>query len=472
MAEIVLLLRYQWRAYWRRLSRESLSQVLLVLTFGWLIFIKLPPLLFQAARNLTLGRTELIEGILMLFALAWLFIPHEDANISMTAQNLLRFPLSLNTLLAVRLFSLFFSPLVMIIVIGSLISSLPFLKSRNPVLGIVAAILFLSLAALMGMCLSHLIRITAWRRGLLAAAAVILIPLGTSVLVSGNQARQSSVWQTLLSPAHLAASAGNRSVSVALITILLLITISAAAAIYPLRWIFRRSLCAQGPDQGSRKRKAAIIRLPGKLGGLVGKEQRNFRRTFFPWAGLLFSLPCGLILLRNANLPANSRAAILLVILVVCLTNFDLAVNFFGLDRAWELNRYLIFPLRGKEIVIAKNLGIALITAMQLAPILPLACWCYGWRETGLEAIEAATTLLALLAWGNLRSSKPFDQPGRQERIYTLVSGRHLSRFAALCWKEDRAQMGKDPGKIVIRCRLIAFESFQGVHRRSLTSGN
>jgi hypothetical protein len=46
MAGVALLLKYQWRAYWRRFSRgggQALSQVLLLFLLGWLIFIKLPP---------------------------------------------------------------------------------------------------------------------------------------------------------------------------------------------------------------------------------------------------------------------------------------------------------------------------------------------------------------------------------------------------------------------------------------------
>jgi hypothetical protein len=397
------LLKYQWRAYWRRFSRgegQALSQVLLSLLLGWLIFIKLPPWLLQAANDLALGKTERIEGILLVFGFGWLFLLHEDSNISITAKNLVRFPLSVNTLLAVRVLSIFISPVVMIIVIGSLMSLFPLLKSRNPVMGIAAAILFHSLAVIVWLCLSHLTEIAAWRRGLLAAAAIIIIPLGASLLASENQAKQWLLSMVHLTPARLTTSvAAALNLQSALIPMLLLLVFTATAS-FLLLWSFRQSLSAQQTNRSSWIRRVDFIRLPGRLGGLVGKEQRYFRRMFYTWIGLLFAFACSLALIKNAIPPIVFQSAILLVFLI----NFDLTTNFFGLDRAWELNRYLIFPLRGREIVFSKNLGIAVILAAQLAPILSLACWRFGWIEAGLGLLEATALMLAHLTWGNLRS--------------------------------------------------------------------
>jgi hypothetical protein len=403
MAGVALLLKYQWRAYWRRFSRgggQALSQVLLSLLLGWLIFIKLPPWLLQAANDLALGKTEIIDGILLMFGFGWLFLFREDSNISISAKNLVRFPLSVNTLLAVRVISFFISPVVMMIVIGSLMSLLPLLKSRNPAMGMAAAILFLSLAAIVGLCLSHLIGIAAWRRGFLATAAITIIPLGASLLASGDQAKQRLLSLIMFTPTRLATSvATGENLRSALIPLLLLIVLI-ATAFFLLLWSFRQSLSAQQTTRSSWIRKADFIRLPGRLGGLVGKELRYLRRVFLPWTGLLFALACSLALLNNAIPPIVFQSAILLVFLI----DFDLTTNFFGLDRAWELNRYLIFPLRGREIVFSKNLGIAVIVAAQLAPMLSLACWRFGWVEAIWGLLEATALMLAYLAWGNLIS--------------------------------------------------------------------
>jgi hypothetical protein len=426
MAGVALLLKYQWRAYWRRFSRgggQALSQALLLFLLGWMIFIKLPPLLLEAANDLAAGKTERTEGILLACGFGWLFLLHEDTNISIAAKNLIRFPLSVNTLLGVRVLSMFISPVVMMIVIGSLMSLFPFLTSRNPVTGIAAAILFLSLAAIVWLCLSHLMRITAWRRGLSAASAIIIIPLGASLLASGDETRQRLLSMITFTPAGLATSAATSvSLQSVLISLLLLLVFTAAAC-FLLLWSFRQSLSAQQMNRSSWIRKIGIIRLPGRLGGLVGKEQRYFLKTYFPWLGLLFALACSLALLKNSIPPIVFQSAILLVFLI----DFDLTTNFFGLDRAWELNRYLIFPLRGREIAFSKNLGIVVIVAAQLAPMLSLACWRFGWMEAGLGLIEATALMLAYLAWGNLRSvNNPYKMDflqlsTRENLIYALA---------------------------------------------------
>jgi hypothetical protein len=427
MAGVALLLKYQWRAYWRRFSRgggQALSQMLLSSLLGWMIFIKLPPLLLEAANDLALGKTEITAGILLAFGFGWLYLPHEDTNISIAAKNLIRFPLSINTLLAVRALSIFISPVVMIIVTGSLMSLFPFLKSRNPVMGIAAAILFLALAVIVRLCLSHLIGIAAWRKGFLAAAAIIIIPLGASLLASETQAKQWLLAMIHFTPVQLATSAAAAiNLQSALIPMLLLMAFT-ATAFFLLLWSFRRSLSAQQVNGSSWIRKIDLIRLPGRLGGLVGKEQRYFLKTYFPWLGLLFALACSLALLKNAIPPIVFQSAILLVLV----TDFDLTTNFFGLDRAWELNRYLIFPLKGKEIAFSKNLGIVVIVAAQLAPMLSLACWRFGWMQAGLGLIEATALLLAHLAWGNLRSvnnpyKMDFLQFSTKENVVYALAG-------------------------------------------------
>jgi hypothetical protein len=428
VAGVVLLLKYQWKAYWRRFSQgQAIAQVLLVFLLAWLIFIKLPPLLFQAAADLTFGRPEGIAQILLLFGFLWLFLLYEDASISLTPTNLSRFPLSLKKLLAVRILSMFISPVVMIIAIGSLLSLLPLLKARNPVLGIAAAILFLSLSVTAWLCLSHLVRIDSWRRGLLALAALIIIPAGASLMASGNQARPRLVSTMMLTPASLATSVANsESIKYALILLLLLLA-GAAIAIILLFLSLRLSLHAEQPKLSSRIWKVDLISIfsiiPGRFGGLVGKEQRYFRKTYFPWLGLLFSLACCLALYKKAIPAIVTQTVIVLVFLI----DFDLTTNFFGLDRASGLNRYLILPLTGREIALNKNLGLVVIVAAQITPILALVCWRFGWVETGWELFEATALLLAHLAWGNLRSvNNPYKMEflqlsTRENLIYAMA---------------------------------------------------
>jgi hypothetical protein len=427
MAGVALLFRYQWRAYWRRTARAGGQApfYLFVLTpLAWVIFIKLPPLLQQAARELAAGYTASSEFVLLMFACGWLFPLFEDANLSLTAKNLLRFPLSLGSLLTLRILSLFISPLALLIVIGSLMSLFPFFKARQPLLGLVAALLFFVLAALLGLCLSHLLSVTAWRKGLLAATAIIIVPFGASLFASGNQAKPRLLSLLPYTPAHLATSAATGATIQSALVPLLLLLAAIAAAFWLLGWSFRQSLTAQPTNHSGWGSKLDFIRLPGKLGGLLGKEQRYFRKTIMPWLGFLFALVCSLALLKNAIPPLIFQTAILLLFASV----LDLTMNSFGLDRAAELHRYLLFPLRGSEIMLAKNLGITVIVTAQMLPLLLLAVWRFGWLVAGVGLIEALALLLAHLAWGNFRS---VNSPGKL-RFYGLSSGAGSNPLYAL----------------------------------------
>ena len=84
-------------------------------------------------------------------------------------------------------------------------------------------------------------------------------------------------------------------------------------------------------------------------------------------------------------------------------------MNSFGLDEPPEINRYLLFPLRGRDILFGKNLGFVVVIAAQLFVTLPFAFWRLGWREVFIGLIEAAALLFAYLAWGNMDSvSAPY----------------------------------------------------------------
>jgi hypothetical protein len=138
----------------------------------------------------------------------------------------------------------------------------------------------------------------------------------------------------------------------------------------------------------------------GKLGGLVNKEQRYYRKTFHLWLGLLLTLICSFALVKNTIPPIVLVTAILLILNF----NLELISNLFGWDRVPEINRYLLLPLRGRDILLVKNLGIAAIVAVQLLPLLLLAGWRFGWVIAGVILIEVLALLLAHLAWGNLCS--------------------------------------------------------------------
>jgi hypothetical protein len=128
------------------------------------------------------------------------------------------------------------------------------------------------------------------------------------------------------------------------------------------------------------------------------------------------------------------------IILVVFSMNLELSANGFGLDEPSETHRYLLFPLRGRDILLGKNLGFAIIVATQLLLILPFAFWRLGRREAFFGLIEAAALSLAHLAWGNLASViAPFKM-----RFYHLTSG------GSLIVSLTGLALGSLPGVVII----------------------
>ena len=148
-----------------------------------------------------------------------------------------------------------------------------------------------------------------------------------------------------------------------------------------------------------------MLWFPGRFGGLVRKEQFYFRKLLDLWPGLLLVLAIAVASLFGSPPPAVRQT----VILIVFALNANLLMNCFGLDSAAELSRYFILPLRGRDVLLVKNLGLAVIVAAQLALLILAAAWQSGPVEAAAEVIEAAVLLLSHLAWGNMVSvAAPF----------------------------------------------------------------
>src|SRR5918994_6971567 len=98
MDRITGIIRYQWRAYWRRFSRaRSLTAgnqgITLIITA--VLFFKWVSLLGSAAAALSSGDTKLFQALLTAVLLAWLFLPVSTAALGVPLHALLHLPLSL-----------------------------------------------------------------------------------------------------------------------------------------------------------------------------------------------------------------------------------------------------------------------------------------------------------------------------------------------------------------------------------------
>src|SRR5262245_49343716 len=162
--------------------------MILLLLLGALFIFKLPPVLLRAARELALGKTAGIDQLLFVISAAWLFPRIEDTLISIQPKNLIRFPLTTDSLLCIRIGSFFISPLAMIITVGSLLCASALLASPRPFIGISAAILLFVTAAGLGLSLAHFMSSAALRRRLMVASAVVIVPPVAMLFAGGRDA--------------------------------------------------------------------------------------------------------------------------------------------------------------------------------------------------------------------------------------------------------------------------------------------
>jgi hypothetical protein len=396
------MFRYQWRAFWRRVLRtRRIRFYLTALTgLGWMAAVALPDTLSRASRELAAGQTASMDRLLLALGLLWFVVLGENLNVSVTSDRLRRFPVGARSLLALRLVSVFLSPIAWLAAIGSMLALAPLLSSRHPLLGGVAAVWFLGLTIGVGLSVSALVSTARWGKGTRAAAAalgVVAVALG---LISMRQGAVPSV--ASLMPANpamvvttVAVATAPRSIALSLATLL----VGGVAVSYLVLWTFRRSLHHDTTERPAR-RDTSIGRLPGRLGPLVDKEQRAFSRVLDLWMGLLLVLAV-VTLSASTSLPAGFSQTI---VVIVCALNANVTLNCLGLDRPAGLTRYLMLPVRGADLLLAKNVALMIVVAVQLAPLLAIGAWQSGVTLLEADLLLAIVLVLAHLAWGNVVS--------------------------------------------------------------------
>ena len=97
----------------------------------------------------------------------------------------------------------------------------------------------------------------------------------------------------------------------------------------------------------------------------------------------------------------------------------SLADNLFGLDSPNGLDRYALFPLSGRDILLSKNLALGLVLIILSGAIFPFALWRFGVGVTAFGIVELLLVGLAYLSWGNWMSVR---QPYRMQ-FYRFSAG-------------------------------------------------
>ena len=410
MDRIAGLLSCQWRAYWRRfrgagtIKASNAGVLLLVGGLGAVRYAQQLPL---AAAQVAKGETARYETLLLIVLLAWMVAVMGESGRSITGRQLLHFPLSLRDLFIIRIVSVLYSPVTWIIGIGSLALGFVVTAGQHPLVGLIALLTFLLLALLTSLTIAQLLN-SAWARKLLLVA-VLVISVAIPLLWAGE--RSGVVVQLrALTPARLTAAAAISPAPLRSLLILLGITIVAALLAF---FTFPLTL---HPRPSRRSQTVRLLSVPGRFGGLVGKDLRYASRLL----DLYFSLP--VVIFFNIYLvsdPVPSAVVFSVVIGALFVTCSSMAFNCFGLDSPTGMDRYTLLPLSGKEKLVSKNVAFAIIVGALFLTMLPHAFWKLGARVSLLGTMELIAAGLAYVSYGNWLSVK---QPVKTQ-FYRFASG-------------------------------------------------
>ena len=409
MDRVRTIIHYEWRAYWRRFSRAGSRAgnggILLILSV--LLAIRYLQMLLAAAAKVADGHSRLLVQILAAIFLVWLFPMVSNSRQTLASRKWLHLPLSLKERFLVRAISLLIPPSAWLVIAGSLAICYPLARARNPIAGIVAGLLFIAMAWLTGLTIAHLLNYAGWRRvfwisslALLAVAGVYVIRGGTSATLlsfpfspvmlveraaMGNAAAGQAATQVWVGPL------------VSLTTLGVFVVACGVAAL----WSFKKSLAA-APEGSTRSLSILSPQvLPGRLGGLVAKEFRYFRRLLDIYLGVGAAM-LGCLYLMVADVGSVGIFASFIVVVFIC--NAALAFNSFGLDNRSGLDRYTLLPLSGRATLLSKNLAYLMITGAQILPLLVFAGWRLGIFASVFGLIQAVALACAYLSWGSWMS--------------------------------------------------------------------
>jgi hypothetical protein len=414
MDRISTILKFEWRAYWRRVRGAGnfrTSNLGVLVLFGGLAVVKYFQQLPIAAAQIEKGTTTRYQALLLVVFLTLMFPIGGESRRSISSRGLLHFPLTINELFLIRLGSAFYSPISWAIVAASLALVYPVSVAWHPLTGAIALLLFFLFALFTSLTITHLLNNRVARR---VALVVLLVVSSLGALLwlgKGTDLLPSSL--SWLSPVQLAAAAAVspspwRSLSV-LVAITVLMTLLAV-------WTFAPTL---QPRQDRRSRRFVVfgsVRLPGKFGGLLKKDLRYWTRLLDLYLTLPVVVFFNMYLLSDT---APSAVVLAIIVGVLFLPCMSVAFNCFGLDSPLGLDRYTLFPLSGKQKLLSKNLALAAVVLALFALLLPLIFLKLGTHASVLALLELVVVSLAYVSYGNWISVR---QPFKMQ-FYRFASG-------------------------------------------------
>lgn len=119
----------------------------------------------------------------------------------------------------------------------------------------------------------------------------------------------------------------------------------------------------------------------GRFGSLLGKNLREQVRVLDPYVGLLLCLAGSVQRWLHPPMPTATRQGLTLLV-ALCFSS--LAQRLFALEGRGALLRYALWPLKGWQILLAKDLAFLLLLLLLVLPLAPLS------------GLAAGLTLLAI----------------------------------------------------------------------------
>lgn len=392
------LAHYEWVSYRRRMRRANNAGVAnqgILLLILVLVALKYFQLLSIAAHDTARGNTTLLSALLAGVFLVSIFLTLAAGRAGLAPKMLLHLPLSPLELFALRLLSLLRSPASWLIALGFLALSYPLTRGANPFAGLLAGFLFIIASWQIGFAVSQLLSLKFWRQ--VFALIAVGVVMGAAAYFRNGFVLETLGETTSSYPGRLVIDAALGRHEVLSLTALSLIT---AGAVIVAFLSFRLAL-GNVTTRTGRTKLVRVSMIPGRLGGLIGKDLRYFPRLLDIYLGVLASA-LGCFHLLVAEFP--SADVVRVFSFVAFLMNSALAFNLFGLDDRHGLTRYNLLPLSGRSTLFSKNLAFAITVGVPLLPLLLLTLWRLGlWQGFSVLAIGAAS-ISAYLAWGNWMS--------------------------------------------------------------------
>ncbi len=125
-------------------------------------------------------------------------------------------------------------------------------------------------------------------------------------------------------------------------------------------WSHRRA------GRPTSRRAVRMPKFPGQLGGLIQKDLRQMLSVLDGYAALALALGGTLYRLLGAR-PDPDAFLILALVVVIAISTYGQCL--FGLDLPWGVARYRVLPLRGYQILLAKDIAFLCVAAVLVAPL-------------------------------------------------------------------------------------------------------